>query len=217
MISKHEIDLINRRDYLISEKLFNQLHSKIFLYCLIVLKDDKDAEDVAQDVFLALWINHHVKFEKEQDIRNYLFILARNKCFDILKQNLLHKSKLRNMALNNNFEEPDFLSICQEAEIIDELHKAISLLTSEEAQVIIFTYWGNLNDLQTSQTLDISLRTLYRRKESATDKLREVLKDKYFLITALPALIIVCTVFLPKKTFEILAVFYDLIVFNTGL
>ncbi|OQP59380.1 RNA polymerase sigma factor [Niastella populi] len=216
MPSNLEIDLLNQRDNTVIDILYAEFIPPIFLFCLILLEDQQAAEDATQEALVKMWTTPDERFITEQDVRDYLFIVARNKCIDICRKNKRYKAKLRELRHNNNFEDPMVLLAWQEAEIINELHKAISRLTPEEAAVIKLWFWHDRNNSEISSTLNISPSTLYRRKKSAIDKLRKMLKNKCLVITVILLLSIVCAALFPKKTFQNLAVFYYLFVFNMG-
>ena len=49
-----------------------------------MLKDNHMAEDIAQNIFMKLWI-HREKLDSTQSLKNYLFVLAKHEIFNIFK------------------------------------------------------------------------------------------------------------------------------------
>lgn len=73
-----------------SLKTFNELYYK---YCDAVysnisklIRDQGDAEDILQDVFITLWENQNKLYD--QSIAGWLFVVSHNKAMDHLKRNL---------------------------------------------------------------------------------------------------------------------------------
>ena len=49
-----------------------------------MLKDDHMSEDIAQNIFMKLWI-HREKLDSTQSVKNYLFVLAKHEIYNIFK------------------------------------------------------------------------------------------------------------------------------------
>jgi RNA polymerase sigma factor (sigma-70 family) len=216
MSGNQEIDLFNHRDNTVIEKLYTELFPPMLSFCLNLVGNKKAAEDATQEAFINLWTASHEQFDTIQGIKNYLFILVRNKSADIRRKNKLHKEKLRQLSYSNDFEDPTILSAWQQTETINELRDAINRLPPGEAEVIKLFYHDGIKAAQIADMLQISLRTVYRRLQSATNKLRKTMKNKWVIITVILMLSNIYAVLPPKKTFKNLAVFIHQFVFTMG-
>ncbi|MGB5817891.1 MAG: RNA polymerase sigma factor, partial [Saonia sp.] len=67
------------------EKLYNTYRNNIYAYALSLLKSKVHAEEVVQEVFLAVWKKRE-KLDGSRSFRSFLFTMARNKSFDLLKK-----------------------------------------------------------------------------------------------------------------------------------
>lgn len=86
--SYHEqelIQLITQDDEQAFTKLFNHYRNKIYGLALKLTLSTTAAEEITEDVFLKIWLRRGTLTEIE-NFGGYLFILARNETYKILKQ-----------------------------------------------------------------------------------------------------------------------------------
>ncbi|MCE6989055.1 RNA polymerase sigma factor [Dyadobacter sp. CY323] len=66
------------------EAAFSQLCSYFqdpaFKFCSVILKDEKEAENIIQDVFAKIW-NERVELKPNDNFQSYLFINLKNQIF----------------------------------------------------------------------------------------------------------------------------------------
>lgn len=86
-LSLHEIlTLTSNGDTGSFRELFNRYHEKIFVQINKRLHDADEAKDVAQEVFLYLWINRG-KLPSLEDFDSYLYVVVRNKVISFFRKN----------------------------------------------------------------------------------------------------------------------------------
>ncbi len=85
-----------------AEELFRRHYSRVALWCFRVAGDRDGATDLAQDVFAKAW-SHLDSFRAESRFSTWLFMIARNHCFNALRS----KSRLREDSLDaESFTDP---------------------------------------------------------------------------------------------------------------
>ena len=67
------------------QRLFRDYFGSMCAFATRYLEDGEEAKDVAHDVFCYLW-EHPAELERVEDERNYLYVVTRNKCLDILRR-----------------------------------------------------------------------------------------------------------------------------------
>lgn len=66
------------------EDLFRRYHGKVHRWCLKILKDAMEAEDVTQSIFLDLWEKPR-PYRGERRFAAWLYVLTRNRCLNALR------------------------------------------------------------------------------------------------------------------------------------
>ena len=93
MASKSDIDFIlvqslQKGDHQAFEKLFERYAQKLFVFSLSYLKNENDAEEVVQEVFLKVWSKRTV-LKTDTSFQSYLFTIA----FNSIKKSFKLKAK----------------------------------------------------------------------------------------------------------------------------
>lgn len=85
--------LLNKAELATFDSIYSQYHQAVFKnICKLVLLPEA-AEDILQEVFMALWNNRH-KLELTHDVARWLFVVSYNKSVQYLKNNAKEKTAL---------------------------------------------------------------------------------------------------------------------------
>ena len=85
------------------ERVFHKYYPMVFGFIRGMLKDDGMAEDVAQNIFMKLWLNRS-RLDEHTSLKNYLCVLARNEALNILRS-----VRARSVVLQPDVQEPKML------------------------------------------------------------------------------------------------------------
>src|SRR5690554_2130002 len=85
------------------KKVFRLYYPRLVRYSSFLLKENVEAEDLVQEVFIQLWENR-TNLRTEKNLASYLFILTRNKCFNVLKHKVVEEKYIINKAAMENEE-----------------------------------------------------------------------------------------------------------------
>lgn len=167
---------------------FIEKYSKlVYKICFNMLSDTKDAEDLTQETYLALYSNFG-KYSSlpENDIKNIMCKIALNKCKDYLKSGI---KKIDNVTS----DDPNILMFCKNQNDIEEdivlnenkeyIRKKISRL-KEPYKTIIYEYYINdvsLDKLANMQNVTkATLKTqLYRAKNVLKGQIKKDGGDEF--------------------------------------
>lgn len=69
--------------------IFRQAYPKVYAFAIGILKNDFDAEDVVQNVFVNLWVKREMLSEVV-NLDSYLFVMARNAVMNVIIQRNFH-------------------------------------------------------------------------------------------------------------------------------
>ena len=82
------------------ETMFRRFYPKVHRFVAMLLKNEDDADDVSQLIFLKVW-NKREKFADIQNFDSYLFILAKYIFYDVAR-----------FSLSNIFKSNCYVSFC---------------------------------------------------------------------------------------------------------
>lgn len=87
---KGYIEAVSRGDEQAFESLFLHYFPRIKGFINGILQDEEEAEDISQDIFVAMWQNRE-RITNIENLNAYLFRIAKNTVFRHIERNLLFK------------------------------------------------------------------------------------------------------------------------------
>lgn len=132
------------------------------------LHDRQTSENVVQDVFAKLWQQYDEMREKE-DLKNYLFVMVRNKILDELRRKRVELKYLSRAAdfISESVEDNTF-----EMDLYDRLYEAIRQLPKKNAEVMRLKLMGMSNE-DIAERLGIKYETVHSHLRHGITSLRE--------------------------------------------
>lgn len=159
MASKWHNDEINR--------IYNKYVDTIYRVCFMLLKNDAEAEDVVQNVFIKL-INSDKEFESDEHIKAWLILCAKNESKNLLK----HWWRSKKVSMDTVSDTP-----CEDVYSNDEILKyVLSLPDKFKLPVYLYYYEGYSTD-EISKMLKINPSTVRGQLKTAREKLKLLIMD----------------------------------------
>lgn len=168
---------IKRGDKIAFKNFFEDFYPILCAFAEKFLKTPDQSKDVSQEAFVKFWEKRE-EFDSIQGAKNFLYVVVRNSCLNILRRS----KKNENISSLNELESESFLKkniINQETFAI--VRQAVENLPNRMREIIELSMQGMKNPEIASQ-LDISPNTVHTSKKNAYRKLRETLKDSYYLL-----------------------------------
>jgi RNA polymerase sigma-70 factor, ECF subfamily len=159
------------------ERLYDEHAEAVSGFLRNLLRDDADARDVLQELFVKLARNPRL-LENIESPRGYLLRLSHNQAIDLMRRRAA-RDKHRDEFAKDRCElfaapqDPD------ELEFAKRLAEALGELPAEQRAVVHLKLWEKLTFEQIAATLDISQGTAASRYRYAIDKLRAHLRPIY--------------------------------------
>src|SRR5918999_5515182 len=147
-----------RRDF---ARIYDEHSRDVFLAASRVLGDAALAEDVAQEVFLALW--RGCGYDPSRGpIGPFLRLLARSRAMDLWRRNrtgeqIMARLKEERTRLGSPAEEPSHAVL--RAADRDIALRAVRSLPPEQRRAIGLTYWGDLTVQQAAELESVPFGT----------------------------------------------------------
>jgi RNA polymerase sigma-70 factor, ECF subfamily len=150
--------------------LYDRHHAGLYRFLRAALSKS-DAEEVLQDVFLAVWRNAN-RFQERSSVASWLYGIARNLARNANRQT--QRRQRREMPL-----EVD-LAATPQARAFEEVLQAVRSLPSHERQVVELVHLGELSLQETAKLLGIPLGTVKSRLHNARKHLQVTLEAAGF-------------------------------------
>jgi RNA polymerase sigma-70 factor (family 1) len=148
------------------------LYPRLVRYSFSYVKDKFLAEEVVENIMLQLWENR-VKFEMINDVKSYLYTMAKNSCLLALKK------ENRNVELDNSLKDDtaEFDFNILEEEVYAILIEALNSLPGKCKEVFELSCLEGMKYKDIAQQLQISVNTVKSQRARAIELLREKLKN----------------------------------------
>lgn len=176
---------INKEKARTLEKLFDKSYGALCFFAFSFLKDEKAAEDIAQEAFESLWVN----FEKIESVNaaqlSYLYNTTRNKCLNSLRhekvKNQLSESQEGELFVN---WETDHLDTLIKSEVYSEIFSALESLPTQCRKIYEMTYLEKMSEKEIAEKLSISIHSVKSQKQRGKQLLKETLKDLFAVLVS---------------------------------
>ena len=83
MNTKHKDKLVDKKEMVFFEKLFQEYYASLLSYANSFLNNKEVSEDITQDVFMSLWIKKN-EINFDDPIKPYLYKSTYNKVINYL-------------------------------------------------------------------------------------------------------------------------------------
>jgi RNA polymerase sigma-70 factor (ECF subfamily) len=156
----------------------------VYSVALRFIKDEDDAYDVSQDVFIKALNNLH-KFRQESSIKTWLYKITAN-----TSKTHLRKKKLMTFFKLNDSEEADIENLqisydmpsksIEDQEFENNFLKLLNKLPDKQRETFALRYFDNLSYEEISNLLGTSIGGLKANYYQAVKKLTNILKKEDF-------------------------------------
>lgn len=158
--------------------LYDRYGKLVYGLAYKILNNSPEAEDLTQEIFLALWRND-IYNPTRGSLGNFLAMMTRSRAIDKLRSRntsarfLERWSKIISTEtfVNTPFEQASI------AERSQQIQHALAQLSQEQRQILEMIYYEGLSQSEIAKQLNIPLGTVKTRSRLGLLKLRLYLKD----------------------------------------
>lgn len=166
-----------------SKEAFDRIYAlyagRLFAYCVQYTKCREDAEEIVQDVFLALWTRRE-SIRQEESLRSLLFIMSKHRVINAYRSTL--NSPIYEDFLNCQNELPrdeDHYPIEYE-QYLQAVKATIRRLPSTQQRVIALSRFSHLSNKEIAERLSLSEQTVKNQLSVGLKTLRALLAKVLF-------------------------------------
>lgn len=155
------------------QALFEKYSQRIYRFSIGYLKNNQEAEEIVQDVFLRVWKTRE-KLVAEQSFESYLFTIAKNSILNTIRKANYEKAYLEYSSLQPNKnslleEELDFKEL-------DRIYRqAIEKLPARRKEVYRLSRDKGLSNREIANELGISVKTVENQMTAALSGIKKEL------------------------------------------
>jgi len=163
------------RDETAVEALYARYSGPLYSLAYRVTGADRFAQDVVQEVFIAVW-KDAVRFDASRgSVGPWLFSLARHKAIDLVRREANVRKRTADVDLESEVAGDD---VDREAWLNlrrDRVREAIGSLTDTQRTALELAFFGGLTHVEVAERLGIPLGTAKTRIRTALLRLRDTL------------------------------------------
>lgn len=174
------------RDERAVEALYQRYSGPLYSLAFQVTRADRFAQEVVQEVFVAVWRDASRFDATKGAVGPWLFSLARHKAIDLVRREANIRKRTADVDLDfevapDDVDHEAWLRIRRE-----RVHKAIEELTPLQREALELAFFRGLTHVEVAEELAIPLGTAKTRIRSALLRLRDVLGDSVAEFEAAP-------------------------------
>ncbi len=167
--------IVETNNTLLFEVLYDRYSTLVFNKCFGFAKDEDEAKDLTQDVFLKLFVKLG-SFKGKSKFSTWLYAFTYNHCVNYVTRNAAKKIEKQSIDYKDienisedDIDDKDFLSMK-----VDKLKKAMNLISPDEKMILLLKYQDFLTIKEIESVLGIGESAVKMRIKRAKDKLLEV-------------------------------------------
>ncbi len=163
--------IVKTNNTLLFEVLYDRHAKMVYNKCFGFAKDEDEAKDLTQDVFLKLFVKLK-SFKNKSKFSTWLYAFTYNHCVNYVTRNadkIIEKRSIDSSMIENiGDSEPEIGIKDMKAE---KLKNVLELISPDEKMIILMKYQDNLSIREISSALDLGESAVKMRIKRAKSKL----------------------------------------------
>jgi len=163
------------RDERAVETLYARYSRPLYSLAYQVTGADRFAQEVIQEVFVAVW-NNAARFDPARgSLGPWLFSMARHKAIDLVRREANHRKRSADVEMEMEVAPDDVDREAWANLRRDRVRDALAVLTEPQRTALELAFFGGLTHVEVAERLAIPLGTAKTRIRVALLRLREAL------------------------------------------
>ena len=157
------------------EHILSFYEKAIYNYCLRILKNPQNAQEVAQDTFIKVY-THRKEIDSTKNIKTWIFTIATNTAYDFLRS----KKRKNETSLDEELEtNSSFKAYYRDKEegLVSDIEKALDQINPEYKKVLLLFYQQGFQYQEIADTLEMPINTIKTHISRGKEELKEILKN----------------------------------------
>ena len=154
------------------ETLYERYSGAAYSVAIGMLKDAAQAQEVAQDVFLAIWRGAREFDPARGSARTWILSVAHHKSVDAVRRSRRNSTVPLSDTMTG---DADVIEAAQARVDAGRVRRALEALSIEQRAAIVLAYYGGYTQQEIAQRLGVPLGTIKTRIRDGLLRLRTVL------------------------------------------
>nr|WP_321236439.1 sigma-70 family RNA polymerase sigma factor [uncultured Psychroserpens sp.] len=170
--------IVKTNDTLLFGVLYDRFANLVYNKCYGFARDEDEAKDLTQDVFLKLFVKL-ASFKGKSKFSTWLYAFTYNHCVNYVTRNTAKKFEKQSVDyadIENISEDYDESSDFSDMRV-DKLKKALELVSPDEKMILLLKYQDNLSIKEIESVLGVGESAVKMRIKRAKDKLLTVYEN----------------------------------------
>ena len=160
------------------DQLYGKYSTKVFSKCISLLKDEGNAQDATQDIFLKIFLNLS-KFGGKSKFSTWIYSITYNYCIDLIRK----KKKSGNIFSDEIERAPDLAEEVPDSALLEMEVKKLKIVLEAipvgDKAVLLMKYQDDMSIREISHTLNKSESAIKMKLKRAKHKAQKVYNEKF--------------------------------------
>jgi RNA polymerase sigma-70 factor (ECF subfamily) len=170
------LDRLKSGDEQSLEQLFKTYYNSLVRFAMGIIKDQSDAEDAVQQVFVKLWENRE-GLSIHTAIKAYLYMAVKNTCFNRLKQQEKKYWLEDGMDDDIQFSVDNTMQQIHTKSLEKQIQQSLEMLPPKCGLIFKLSRFEEKSYKEIAEILNISVKTVENQMGKALQLMRESLKE----------------------------------------
>lgn len=157
------------------EEVFKSHYKRLHAYACTILKDEDEAEEIVQNVFVKLWEKKE-KITELQSLNAYLYRAVYNDCINHLKHEKV-KASYRSYAVHTNSEMDNSTQQGKVLQLEERLRQALEELPEQCRTIFQMSRFEELKYREIADRMGLSVKTIENQMGKALKLMRIKMAD----------------------------------------
>lgn len=169
---------VNRE--IVFESAFKEHFKALHAYAFTIIRDEKNAEEIVQNVFFKLWEKKD-QIDEITSLKAYLYRATYNDSLNFLKHNKV-RAAYESYAKATGSDRNDAVDTLSAKELQAKIDKALNELPEQCRTIFQMSRFEELKYREIAEQLNLSVKTVENQMGKALKVLREKLADRLPLL-----------------------------------
>lgn len=154
--------------------LFIVFYPRVKTFIVNMVKNEEDAQDMAQDIFLKIW-NNRETLPQIKNLQAYFFQMSKFRVYDYFKQNIVYENYTASSCDLKAFVEDSITDEIEAKDLELLIDMAIENMPPQRKKIFRMSRHEGMTNEEIATRLEISKRTVETHISAALNDIRKIL------------------------------------------
>ena len=171
------VQLLQKGNVTAFDSLFEVYGPKLFGFALKYFKNESDAEELVQEVFVQVW-EHHQSLKSELSFKSYLFTIALNQIRKHFNKKAIYLRYLESLQHDSELTDNEIIQNDDYESILQQINLIIGQMPSRRREIFIKSKLEGKSSKEVAAELNISAGTVDNQVSEALRFIRARLNSE---------------------------------------